>query len=255
VTATDTPHTDPQAARQARRTALRNLITRVGRGRAGADMATLIAGHVDAEQADGDEAHTRLADYENRITWETTCGEHARLLDSCRAADERAEKAEQRAAAAEAGRVAADNVIRAVCDVFGGPHKDPVVEARQTLARADQDDAAIARVRALAHRAIADWSDIDGGTVLDALDGTGDAEPAPPRDSVKRAGYPFPMPDGAAEAYGAALPLTRHGDDEPAALDGAALWAAIRDHAARDHQFWNDLTRNHNRLHGHGVTR
>lgn len=36
----------------------------------------------------------RLADYENRITWETTCGEHARLLDACRAADERAEQAE-----------------------------------------------------------------------------------------------------------------------------------------------------------------
>lgn len=35
-----------------------------------------------------------LADYRNRITWETTCGEHARLLDPCRAADERAEKAE-----------------------------------------------------------------------------------------------------------------------------------------------------------------
>ncbi|MFD3520467.1 hypothetical protein [Streptomyces sp. NPDC058653] len=39
----------------------------------------------------------RLVDYENRITWDTNCGEHARLLDSCRAADERAEKAIRRA--------------------------------------------------------------------------------------------------------------------------------------------------------------
>jgi len=38
--------------------------------------------------------HTQLTDYENRITWETTCGEHARLLDSCRANEERAEQAE-----------------------------------------------------------------------------------------------------------------------------------------------------------------
>lgn len=35
-----------------------------------------------------------IADYENRITWNTSCGACARLLDSCRSADERAEKAE-----------------------------------------------------------------------------------------------------------------------------------------------------------------
>lgn len=40
------------------------------------------------------EVASRLADYENRITWETTCGEHAQLLDSCRKADERATTAE-----------------------------------------------------------------------------------------------------------------------------------------------------------------
>ncbi|MFJ2630887.1 hypothetical protein ACIO6U_02835 [Streptomyces sp. NPDC087422] len=44
-----------------------------------------------------------LADYRNRITWETTCGEHARLLDACRAAEERAEKAEADRDAARAG--------------------------------------------------------------------------------------------------------------------------------------------------------
>jgi len=55
----------------------------------------------------------------------------------------RAENAEGRAQAmevqrdkAEAGRAAADNMLRAVCAVFGGPHADPVVKARETLARA-----------------------------------------------------------------------------------------------------------------------
>jgi phosphoglycolate phosphatase-like HAD superfamily hydrolase len=42
----------------------------------------------------------------------------------------------QRAERAEAERVAADNMLRAVCEVFGGPHQDPVVKARETLARA-----------------------------------------------------------------------------------------------------------------------
>jgi hypothetical protein len=201
-----TTDTDPQHARARRRHTIRWLLSLTSLTPAGhAELRTA----VEAEQADADEAHTRLTDYENRITWETTCGEHARLLDSCRAADERADRAE----------------------------------------------AAITRVRAVAEWALNSWSDLSPEKVLRALDGTGDAEPAPPRDSVKRAGRPFPMPDGAAEAYGAALPLTRHGDDEPAAPDGAALWAAIKPHAARDHQFWNDLTRDHNRLHGHGVTR
>lgn len=35
-----------------------------------------------------------LLDYRNRTAWETTCGEHARLLDACRHADERTEQAE-----------------------------------------------------------------------------------------------------------------------------------------------------------------
>ncbi|MFG3090656.1 hypothetical protein ACGGAI_23830 [Streptomyces antibioticus] len=48
---------------------------------------------------------------------------------------------------AEAGRLAADNMLRAVCDVFGGPHQDPIVKARETLARAEQAEAAIERVR------------------------------------------------------------------------------------------------------------
>lgn len=56
----------------------------------GADCAALadvVAAELAPELAE-------LADYRNRITWETTCGEHARLLDACRTADERADKAE-----------------------------------------------------------------------------------------------------------------------------------------------------------------
>ncbi|BBB01053.1 hypothetical protein RVR_8290 [Actinacidiphila reveromycinica] len=41
-----------------------------------------------------EQAEATVRDYENRITWETTCGEHARLLDSCRVADEARERAE-----------------------------------------------------------------------------------------------------------------------------------------------------------------
>ncbi|MFF2100917.1 hypothetical protein [Streptomyces sp. NPDC058202] len=40
------------------------------------------------------ELRSRLADYENRITWETTCGSCARVLDSSIRETERAEKAE-----------------------------------------------------------------------------------------------------------------------------------------------------------------
>jgi hypothetical protein len=39
-------------------------------------------------------AEATVADYENRIAWETTCGEHARLLDTSYAETVRAERAE-----------------------------------------------------------------------------------------------------------------------------------------------------------------
>lgn len=39
-------------------------------------------------------AQEQVRDYEHRLSWETTCGEHAQLLDACRAADERADTAE-----------------------------------------------------------------------------------------------------------------------------------------------------------------
>jgi hypothetical protein len=51
-------------------------------------------------QERAEEAEATVADYENRITWETTCGEHAKLLDACRAADEAREEAEDKLAAA-----------------------------------------------------------------------------------------------------------------------------------------------------------
>jgi len=54
---------------------------------------------------------------------------------------------EQRAEQTEAGRLAADNMLRAVCAVFGGPHQDPIVKARETLARAEKAEAALDRVR------------------------------------------------------------------------------------------------------------
>ncbi|MER6598968.1 hypothetical protein [Streptomyces parvus] len=54
-----------------------------------------------------------------------------------RAMEVQRDRANRRAERAEAGRVAADNVLRAVCDVFGGPHVDPVVKARETLALAE----------------------------------------------------------------------------------------------------------------------
>ncbi|MEU3289907.1 hypothetical protein [Streptomyces longwoodensis] len=50
----------------------------------------------------------------------------------------------QRAERAEAGRVAADNMLRAVCQVFGGPHVDPIAKARETLARAEAAEAKLA---------------------------------------------------------------------------------------------------------------
>lgn len=41
-----------------------------------------------------------VADYENTISWDTTCREHARLLDECRRQEERAEQAEAALASA-----------------------------------------------------------------------------------------------------------------------------------------------------------
>lgn len=301
MTTTDTPHADPQAARQARRTALRNLITRVGRGRAGADIGTMLGLAVDAEIADADEAHTRIADYENRITWETTCGEHARLLDSCRAADERAEKAEQRAAATEADRDAAmEDARRAMRQRQEMAEERHAWQERGDRAekRAEKAEAALNRVwdrvRDLADR----WEQnlaADGPYARArraALDGTEPIAPDPepcdayqPPTTSEDSGYcarcgmnDFKHAAAPKQPAGPTFEQRHCGQqrcagahsymrwarvydcpgpprEQPAAPDGVALWATIRDHAARDHQFWTDLTRDHNRLHGHGVTR
>lgn len=50
--------------------------------------------HADAAIAAVQPELDRLADYENRITWETSCGACARVLDSSIKETERAEKAE-----------------------------------------------------------------------------------------------------------------------------------------------------------------
>ncbi|MFE5658362.1 hypothetical protein ACFQ9H_19495 [Streptomyces sp. NPDC056517] len=51
------------------------------------------------------------------------------------------DRANRRVERAEAERVAADNMLRAVCEVFGGTDRDPVVKARETMARAEQAEA------------------------------------------------------------------------------------------------------------------
>ncbi|MEU9065831.1 hypothetical protein AB0D60_02905 [Streptomyces sp. NPDC048306] len=75
------------------------------------------------------------------------------LLQRAENAEERAramevqrDHAHRRAKEAEAGRVAADDMLRAVCEVFGGPHVDPVVTAREVLARARKAEAELQSV-------------------------------------------------------------------------------------------------------------
>lgn len=80
-----------------------------------ADLAGSLLARVEASAAgviasrDAEIAKLRavLADYGNRISWDTNCGEHARLLDSCYAAEVRAEQAEAKLAALQADLAAA----------------------------------------------------------------------------------------------------------------------------------------------------
>jgi hypothetical protein len=163
-----TTATDPQHARARRRHTIRWLLSLTSLTPAGhAELRTA----VDAEIADADEAHTRLADYENRISWETTCGEHARLLDACRAADERVEKADAVLVRVRRQLAASD------------------ASADALLTRAEKAEAAIERVRdecaAIEQEQYGQHDeDADGmreavRRLRAALDGTGDAEPAP----------------------------------------------------------------------------
>ena len=91
-----------------------------------------------------------------------------------------------RAEQAEAGRIAADNMLRAVCAVFGGPHQDPIVKARETLRRAERAEAALARVHHLAAaiHAGAPWLATHTETaarIRAAITGPGPAAPRSPR--------------------------------------------------------------------------
>lgn len=77
-----------------------------------------------------------LADVQRRAEIaEDVTAETKRLMER------RTKTLRERAERAEAERVAADNMLRAVCEVFGGPHQDPVVKARETLARAEAAEA------------------------------------------------------------------------------------------------------------------
>lgn len=84
---TTTPQDDGQAARWARREPLLVLLSRMQRGVLLDAERPLLRAAVETELADGDQAHRQVADYENRTSWETNCGEHARLLDALTAAE------------------------------------------------------------------------------------------------------------------------------------------------------------------------
>jgi hypothetical protein len=71
----------------------------------------------------------------------------------------------ERAEQAEAGRVAADNMLRAVCEVFGGPHQDPVMKARETLARAENAEAKLQALAEAQQRELVERMD----AITDAL--------------------------------------------------------------------------------------
>lgn len=59
------------------------------------------------ETEENAELRAKLADYENRITWHTNCGEHARLLDHVYAADVTIDRLRQWAQATDQGKAAA----------------------------------------------------------------------------------------------------------------------------------------------------
>lgn len=79
-----------RAVYEGRRTA---LATTLQRG-PGADWYAIRAAAAEYVRR-AEKAEAQVRDYENRLTWETTCGEHARLLDACRAADEGRERADE----------------------------------------------------------------------------------------------------------------------------------------------------------------
>ncbi|MFD8611059.1 hypothetical protein [Streptomyces sp. NPDC059631] len=89
----------------------------------------------------------RVRELEQRAA--DVCTTSTEALDASQAVLRRyRERAEQ----AEAGRLAADNMLRAICDVFGGPHTDPVVKARETLTRAEEAEQKLSDSETLGHK-------------------------------------------------------------------------------------------------------
>ncbi|WP_328721745.1 hypothetical protein OHT52_21140 [Streptomyces sp. NBC_00247] len=110
-----------------------------------------------------------------------------------RAMEVQRDRANRRAEQAEAGRVAADNVLRAVCEVFGGPHQDPVVKARETLARAGQaEDKMLALVEAQQRELVDRMDEITEALGLDQLRDWGEIATAAKR--VRDGGHLFGEP-------------------------------------------------------------
>lgn len=109
------------------------------------------AAFVDAVHAAFQPELDRLADYENRITWHTSCGSCARVLDSAIRETERAEQAENRLRLAHQARRGKeqqlDGIRRALCDVGAMRDDDPYSHAdledviRQALAPTTETDA------------------------------------------------------------------------------------------------------------------
>jgi hypothetical protein len=152
----------------------------------------LPAGHIGAHEAHTTPDVTATwtggagAVRDDRVLWERAYGEEIAALkqraadaeadrdaaveDARRAMRQRQEMAEERHAWQERGDRAEKRA-----DLADRVKRTAAKDAADALARAEQAEAAITRVRALAHRAIADWADIDGGAVLAALDGTGAA--------------------------------------------------------------------------------
>lgn len=236
------------------------------------DAPWITAYREEAEQARTDAAALRAEHEQHRLaiaralgrwggpgtvpqTWdlliEHTADTHRWATDGALGRTPAALRAKKRAEDAEAGRRAADDVIRATLAALGaGPDTDPVVKARETLARAERAEAAIARIRDARERVARMEYDATGARedayrrALNEFDAAlNDEQPAEPEPIAPE---PIPcdtyQPSSSPEESGLCASCGMADWKHTATPDGAALWAAIRDHAARDHQFWNRLS-------------
>ncbi len=96
---------------------LRNLADRARKGLTDAEADRLLEG-ID-----------RLADYENRITWDTTCGSCARILDSSVQETERATRAETALRAIDPAKLDLLADWFDIDDAHKGPGRDVQVQA------------------------------------------------------------------------------------------------------------------------------